>query len=144
MRRIFALAPLSLVATLLLAAPILGVQSAPWPFEHFGYGSIEVSLQSSLVGMGNVVVFKNQYTETLNNCYFAVEGNRNQGGRTHYGPMLVKDEFKPGKTLKVGWLELERNWVLLPGDTVYLRCDNLPESRWTLPAPGKMNKTVLP
>ncbi|HRC69809.1 MAG TPA: hypothetical protein PLS42_09115 [Candidatus Competibacter denitrificans] len=134
---------LTLTAALLLMTT-LHAQQPPKTPEHFGYGSIEVSLQSSLVGMGNVVVFRNQYSTALTNCYFAVEGNRNQNGRTQYGPILVEETFKPGKKLKVGWLELEKNWVLLPGDTVYLRCDNLPESKWALPAPGKMTTTVVP
>lgn len=112
--------------------PIDPAESAP--AEHFRYGGVTVDSAPSWLGVGQVVTFKNQDSTALTNCYFAVEGSRNQRERTHYGPIRIADAMKPGKTLKVGWWELGKQWLLLPGDVVYLRCDNLPESKWTLPA----------
>lgn len=124
---------LALMAITLQAQEVKDALSQPTIPEHFRYGNVEIGFAPSWIGMGHVVAFKNQYSVILSNCYFAVEGSRNQEGRAYYGPIRLAEAFKPGKTLKVGWLELGKHWVLLPGDVVYLRCDNLPESKWTLP-----------
>lgn len=100
--------------------------------ERFNYGGVHATTRPSLVDLGVVVGFQNRYSVALRNCYFAVEGSSNLHGRTSYGPIFLTTAFQPGQTLEVGWLELESRWLPLPDDVVYLRCDNLQETQWTL------------
>lgn len=121
-----------LATVALTAALTLTTALAQAKEERFQYGGVQVSVRPSLMDLGQVVVFHNQHSVALRNCYFAVEGARNMNDRTYYGPIFLTDAFRPGQRLEVGWMQLEANWLPLPDDVVYLRCDNLQESKWTL------------
>ena len=120
------LAILTLAASLSLTTAIANAQ------ERFSYGGVHAATRPSLVDLGQVIAFQNQYGVTLRNCYVAIEGQSNLHGNTSYGPVFLTDTFRPGQILEVGWVELNGGWLPLPNDTAYLRCDNLPETRWTL------------
>lgn len=126
MNKQLSVAALALTASLTLTTALAQAQ------ERFNYGGVHAATRPSLVDLGQVVVLQNRNAVTLRNCYFAVEGKPNAQNRTHYGPIFLTAAFRPGETLEVGWMELEGNWLLLPDDATYLRCDNLPETQWTL------------
>ena len=123
--------PLS-IAVLALTTSLALTPSLTDARERFNYGGVYASTRPSLVDLGQVVAFQNQYPVTLRNCYFAVEGKSNLHNRTHYGPIFLTAAIQPGEALEVGWIELQGNWLLLPDDVVYLRCDNVSEDKWTL------------
>lgn len=103
--------------------------------ERFDYDEVRVEafVRESLVDMGLVAQFKNFSGQTLERCFFAVEGEPNFEGRTSYGPVIVAMQLYPNQLIDVGWIELDNKWLLLPNDVFYLRCDNYSETSWTVP-----------